>query len=293
MPETSALDDVLRSAVRVRISSSISSSGGLIDGKIVVDLSDRAERDRLRVAMSVESPLQWRCMCGGDVRFEFFDADARHLTAVVLHHGAMLRWEGWAGDAVLTDGQGLLRWLHARGAPGPLRKAEEDELRRVQRKLEEERWLAAMPDALDDLSDRLLGLSRSPEIVSSGFLVELHDRVRQAIPDSTGRALALLAWHSGGTGRCSGYPVHEDVPSLLLKDLPIGDIIAALQDPRADARHHAGAVRHLVGWKTRHNQQSDIDAVPEALKARLLHSARTSGDEDKQGRAERWLAGRS
>ncbi|MFF9819276.1 hypothetical protein [Streptomyces sp. NPDC014006] len=96
------------------------------------------------------------------------------------------------------------------------------------------------------------------------------------------RVLALLNWYGSGSGRCSGYPVHEGVPGELLGRMPIAD-------PRAEERHDAGAVRHLVGWKTRPRQKRDVARLPEPLRARLLAHARRCGDSDKQVRAERWL----
>ncbi|MGW4206978.1 hypothetical protein ACWEIJ_03235 [Lentzea sp. NPDC004789] len=51
------------------------------------------------------------------------------------------------------------------------------------------------------------------------------------------RVPQLLSWCAAGTGR----PPYEDVPGLILRETPITEIITALQDPRADARHDAGA----------------------------------------------------
>ncbi|MER5917788.1 hypothetical protein ABT124_47770 [Streptomyces sp. NPDC001982] len=289
MPETSALDAVLQQACRVRVTATVTSTGA-VDGELLVDLSDPAELDRLRTAMSVESLPGFRCMCLGDVRFEFLGADAQPLTVVVLHHGATLRWDGWESDAVLADGQLLLLWLNSHGAPGPLRQFEEDERRRESTQMQEAHWRAAIPITLDDLSAQLLSLSQTGESASPDLLTELQDQLELDFPDPISRALALLAWCGAGRGRCSGYPLHEEVPGLLLKEIPITEIVASLQDPRADSRHYAGAVRHLVGWKSRRRQKKDIAALPEPVRDRLLQQAQASGDQDKQARAERWLA---
>ncbi|QDN95904.1 hypothetical protein FNV58_07295 [Streptomyces sp. RLB1-9] len=260
-----------------------------MDGEILVDLSDPAELDRLRTAMSVEALHGFRCMCLGDVRFEFLDADAWQLTAVVLHHGATLRWDGWESDAVLADGRLLLLWLNSHGESGPLRQFEEHERRHGRMQTQETHWRAAMPTTLDDLSVQILSLSQTGESASLDLLTELKVQLELAFPDLITRTLTLLAWCGAGSGRCSGYPLHEEVPGLLLKEIPITEIVASLQDPRADARHYAGALRHLVGWKSRPRQRKDIDVLPEPMKVRLLQQARASGDQDKQSRAERWL----
>ncbi|WP_329149398.1 hypothetical protein OG275_33085 [Streptomyces niveus] len=122
------------------------------------------------------------------------------------------------------------------------------------------------------------------------MLAELTDRLQLTFPDPVERVLALLDWCGSGSGRCSGHPVHEGVPGELLGRVPIADLLAALADSRAEERHDAGAVRHLVGRKTRPRQKQDAAGLPQPLRARLLAHARRSGDADKQGRAERWLA---
>ncbi|MET9879742.1 hypothetical protein ABZZ36_34770 [Actinacidiphila glaucinigra] len=288
MPETSALDAVVKHARRVRVTPAIAPAD-LSDGEIVVNLSDRTELDHLRAAMAVESLPGCVCMCLGDVRFEFWDADARELGTVVLHHGATLRWYGWESDAVLADGRLLLLWLDDHGISGPVRQSEEEERRRAVEQSEQTHWLAAMPTALDALSAEMLSLSQTGESASSGLLTELRNRLERAFPDPTSRTLALLAWCGAGTGRYSGYPVHEQIPGLLLKDVPIAEIVVSLLDARADSRHDAGAVRHLVSWKGRRKQKRDIAALPESLRARLIRHAQSSGDRTTRARSERWL----
>ncbi|MFF0292272.1 hypothetical protein ACFYST_03180 [Kitasatospora sp. NPDC004614] len=289
MDVTTALDSVLQQAHLVRVSP-VPGSG--LDGELRVDLSDPAESARLRTVMAVESLPGIQCMCLGDVRFEVFDRNGGPLAVLFLHHGATLRWDEWESDAVLTDGRPLLAWLAGHGMPGPMRQFEADRRQAEKTAEEQHHWLAAIPAGLEETADRILDLSRTGRMPSPELLAELTDRLQLTFPDPVERTLALLAWHGAGSGRCSGYPIHEDVPGQLLADVPITDLLAALTDPRADERHDAGAVRHLVGWKTRPRQKRDLARVPVALRARLLAHARRSGDSDKQGRAERWLTPR-
>ncbi|MGW6615551.1 hypothetical protein ACWGA0_19175 [Streptomyces erythrochromogenes] len=145
-------------------------------------------------------------MCLGDVRFEVFDRAGGRLAAVVLHHGATLRWGHWEGDAVLADGRLLLAWLDGHGMPGPLLEFEADRLR-AQRSADAERdWLTAMPAGLEGTADRVLGLSRTGGGPSPELLTELTDRLQLAFPEPVERALALLDRYGSGSGRCSGYP---------------------------------------------------------------------------------------
>ncbi|MFC5641533.1 hypothetical protein [Kitasatospora cinereorecta] len=287
MDETMALDGVLERARVVRAAPVRAAGPG---GEIRVDLGDPAESVRFRTAMAVDSLPGFHCMCIGDVRLELLGGDGGRLTEVVLHHGRTLRWERWESDAVLTDGRLLLDWLAEHGMPGPLeqfeaalrRNEEADELRRA--------WVAVMPAALEEFTDRILGLSPFDGGAEAALLADLEDRLRHHVPDPVERTLALLAWFGSGSGRCSGYPSYEGVPGELLGALPITDLLSALADPRAGDRHDAGAVRHLVGWKTRPDQKQDVAALPDSLRARLLAHARRSGDADKQSRAEGWLA---
>ncbi|WP_371476643.1 hypothetical protein [Kitasatospora sp. NBC_00315] len=287
MNGTTALDSVLQQAHVVRVSSV---NGLGVDGEHRVDLSDPAESAELRRAMAVDSLPGFHCMCLGDVRFEVSDRDGGRLAIVVLHHGATLRWGQWESDAVLADGRRLLAWLAGHGMPGPLRQFEADRLRVEEGAEEERNWLAAMPTGLEGTANRILDLSRTGGRPSPALLAELTDRLQLTFPDPVERVLALLDWYGSGSGRCSGHPVHEGVPGELLGRVSIADLLAGLADPRAEERHDAGAVRHLVGWKTRPSQKRDVAGLPEALRARLLAHARRSGDPDKQGRAERWLA---
>ncbi|MFF6787452.1 hypothetical protein ACFY9C_00025 [Streptomyces filamentosus] len=287
MDKTTALDNVLQQAHVVQVGSVNGAGAG---GEIRVDLSDPAESARLRTAMVVESLPGFRCMCLGDVRFEMFDRSGDRLAVVVLHHGVTLRWGQWEGDAVLLDGRLLLAWLDGHGLPGPMQQFEAGRLRAREGTEEERNWLAAMPVGLEGLAGRILGLSRTGGPPSPELLAELTDRLHLMFPDPVERVLALLNWYGSGSGRCSGYPVHEGVPGELLGRVPIADLLAALADPRAEERHDAGAVRHLVGWKTRPRQKRDVARLPDPLRARLLAHACRSGDSDKQGRAERWLA---
>ncbi|MEW1549903.1 hypothetical protein [Streptomyces tsukubensis] len=286
MDRSTALDSVLQQAHVVRVSSV---SGCEAAAEIRVDLSDPAESAQLRTSMAVES-LGSPCMCLGNVRFEMFDRSGGRLAVVVLHHGATLSWQQWESDAVLTDGRLLLAWLDRHGMPGPLQQSEADRRRAEKGAAEERNWLAAMPAGLGGTADRILALSRTGRMPSPELLAELTDRLQLTFPDPVERALALLDWYGSGSGCCSGYPLHEQVPGELLGTVPIADLLTALADPRVEERHDAGAVRHLVGWKTRPRQKQDVAGLPEPLRARLLAHARRSADSGKQARAEQWLA---
>ncbi|MFJ2137117.1 hypothetical protein ACIOMQ_41245 [Streptomyces sp. NPDC087845] len=217
MNGTTALDSMLQQAHVVQVSSV---SGFGVDGEIRVDLSDPAESAQLRTAMAVESLPGFHCMCRKDVRFEVFDRDDGRLAVVVLHHRATPRWEQWESDAVLADGRLLLAWLDGHGMPGPMQQFEADRQRAEEGTEEERNWLAAMPAGLEGTADRILDLSRTGSRPSPESLAELTDRLQLTFPDRVERVLALLDWYGSGSGRCSGYPVHEGLPGELLGRVP-------------------------------------------------------------------------
>jgi hypothetical protein len=132
---------------------------------------------------------------------------------------------------------------------------------------------------------------RNGGVIPAQWSRDVAQRLTFAYPEPIKRATALLAWYAAGSGRCSGFPAYEELPKEALADLPIADIIAALQAAPDDERVTAGAVRHLCGWKSRALQEQDIAQLPQDVRARLLASARTSGDDDKLRRAESWLGG--
>ncbi|MFF4102872.1 hypothetical protein [Streptomyces sp. NPDC001903] len=274
MDATTALVSVLQRAHVVR-AGPVAGSGA--EGEIRVDLTDPAESAQLRTAMAVDSLPGLHCMCLGDVCFELFDQDGARLAVVVLHHGRTLRWGQWEGDAVLAEGRLLLEWLEGRGMPGPLQQFDTDRRHRQERAAEQRTWLAAIPVGLEGATDRILDLSRTGSTASPALLAELTDRLQLTLPDPVERVLALLNRYGSGSGRCSGYPLHEGVPGRLLGRVSIADLITGLSDSRAEERHDAGAVRHLVGWRTRPRRKRDVARLPEALRARLLAQANRSG----------------
>ncbi|SFR29989.1 hypothetical protein SAMN04488564_12540 [Lentzea waywayandensis] len=266
----SALDDVLRTASSVRVSE--------IEwyGEIVVDLTRPGVLDGLRAAMAVESLPGVVCACRGQVRFEFFDAHGERLTVVVLHHGIMLAWQWESGHADLADGAELLRWLGEHGLPGPLLSSDE--------RPEWQAWKAAIPPALEEMAGDLVG--HWPMAADSKHVVEARERMRSV--DSVTGVLQLLAWCAAGMGNQTKSPPYEDVPGLVLRDVPIAEIVAALHSAQADERHDVGAARILLVDKSRIKQRMDVARLPGPLRVRVREAAAARGYELPQW-AERLL----
>jgi hypothetical protein len=260
--ELAALDEILRGAASVRVSE--------IEwyGETVVDLARPEDRDRLRAAMTVASLPGYVCMCRGQVRFEFLDAQGERLAVVVLHHGISLYWRGWEdGHAELADGKVLLRWLGEHGLREPLRGAHERSERLA--------WIAAMPPALEEMTRELVG--HFPTSADSRYVAEARRRMR--IVDPVNRVLQLLAWCAAGIGGQTKSPPYEDIPGLILRDVPIAEIVAALQDAQADERHDRGVARLLLTGKSRVRQRLDVVALPGPLRIRVREAATDAGIE--------------
>lgn len=148
MDGTTTLDSVLQQAHVVQVSSV---SGFGVNGEIMVDLSDPAKSERLRTAVAVESLPGFHYMCVGDVRFELFDPSGGRL-AVVLHHGATLRWG--SGRATPSSPTAACSWRGWPGTACPAPRFESDLLRAEEGAEDERNWLAAMPAGLDQPSAR-------------------------------------------------------------------------------------------------------------------------------------------
>ncbi|WP_329788832.1 hypothetical protein V1227_30840 [Lentzea sp. DG1S-22] len=230
-----ALDDVVRKASHVRFT-----EVGTPDEFVEVGVDDE-----LRAALAVESSPGGVCACRGDVRFEFLGARREVLAAVVLHHGITLAWNGWHGHAVLSDGEALRAWLRRRDTARP---ADED-------------WVAAIPPALRGLTRRML----RPVRWTAGSRLLAQARTLLGAVDPVTGTLQLLAW------RGSGGAQHAEIPALLLLAVPLSKIGTALKDPRADERHYAGAVRHLLGADGR--ERSDAGRLPRSVRMRLADAA--------------------
>ncbi|MEU0885126.1 hypothetical protein ABZ345_41590 [Lentzea sp. NPDC005914] len=256
-----ALDDVLRDAASVRISE--------IEwyGEIVVDLSRAEDRDRLRAAMRIGSLPGYVCACRGQFRFEFFDVRGEPLTEVVAHHGVSLNWQWDSGHGELADGAELLRWLGEHGLPY-LSNSNSERPERLA-------WIAAMPPALEEMAGDLVGHWAMAD--DSSHVIEARKRLQGL--DSVTRVLQLLAWSAAGVGKPSMYPPYEDVPGLILRETPIAEIIAALEDPRAGERHDAAAARLLLVGSSRIKQRLDVARLPGPLRVRVREAAVARGYE--------------
>jgi hypothetical protein len=113
---------------------------------------------------------------------------------------------------LLERGRELAEWLAARGVPDVRDEMDEAGQEQARSEAEQRAWVAAMPESLLEQREAMLELSRTGGHPSPGLLRQLSQALRDADSDGERRIRALLSWHASGSGRCSGYPVHETVP---------------------------------------------------------------------------------
>ncbi|MGN9811476.1 hypothetical protein ACTMSW_19230 [Micromonospora sp. BQ11] len=275
MTSEATLGEVLRSAARVRVTNGGVSGIWVLGEDVLLEVAEPVAVRRLVQALAVTQTTDGYCMCHGDLAFEFFDRSGRLTAAVGFHHAHYLRWSGWDGDARLRDGGAVLRWLAEHGIENPLVQEEQRQRERHERRLAEQRWRAAAPAAVHDLLDVAVAAGSADGLLPEGIHRLVARRLEEAIPDPVERAGVTLAWYGSGTGRCTGFPVHEALPAPALVETPIAHLIRAMQTYPTEAHIDAGAVRHLCGWKARTHQARDIAKVPAELRMRLLVAVRS------------------
>ncbi|MFC6020845.1 hypothetical protein ACFP2T_32330 [Plantactinospora solaniradicis] len=257
-----------------------------VSGEVLITTSEPGSLAELRRALAVTRVLDMVCVCAGEYRVEFVDDGGERVATVGHHHAYSLRWKGFSADAELRDGTALLRWLSDRGIPHPLDRFHAEQARqaaaRAASEVAERSWRAAAA-VPGEVVDAILG-SDPPTTA------ELLQQVRGVHRTDSAVALALLAWCGSGTGRYSGYPSHEGVPSRLLAELPIAAIAEALAGPEATDEHFAGAVRHLTGWQARKRLTRDIGRLPTEIRARLVAVGQQAPDPAIRSRSAAQLA---
>lgn len=226
------------------------------------------------------------CMCLGETTFHLFDEHGQILAQVAMHHGASLRWDGWDSDALLLDGPSLVSWLDARGISEPAARIAADRAMRERSAQQADSWVSAAPTGVRPFIDQLLQTSNTGS-QPPALLEQLEQTLSVEFPDLNARCAAVLGWHSAGSGRRSGYPLHEDYPDKVLDTMPIATVIE-VASTTTDAAVQLGTARHLSGWKAR--TPAELAQVPDELSARLISLSREHGRTDVADALERLLS---
>ncbi|BEP16390.1 hypothetical protein acdb102_47010 [Acidothermaceae bacterium B102] len=247
----------------------------------VLTIDTQAQVASLVTLLQVSAVTDGVCMCAGNASLEFLGADGQRLAVVGLHHGQSLRWSGWSGDAVLSDGARLVAWLAELGYSKPLDEVTRRQLRQAEGPSRQGGWTAAAPDCVRDLLLEMLSANPS----SSANLVErISGRLAGAFPDPVDQCRVALAWFTAGTGACTGIPMCEDIVGTVVETFAIQTVLAALNAQPTSGAVWAGALRHIAGWKSR--TDTELTHLPTAVWDNLLELAALGSDEDKLRRME-------
>ena len=313
LPSQASLDAMLEGVTRVRLLGwgEVSENRRGFD-HLLLEVQDPESIGTLRDCLAiVEDPKSFfHCMCLGDFRLEFYQAE-NLKAALGLHHGRSIRWgEAWERDAWLRNPERLLRWFAARGVLPPLERFQEEQRQHQQYLQAAVRWREAMPPCLSPFWSQMFDSSADwmlrPATLSEGAplpflprkplpqrMVPWLQALQTAYPDPEIVILELLRWYGSGQGPWSGFPAYEEVPELLLMQFPASAIVAALGSYPPTAQHLEGAARLFASYEFWTQRREEWQDIPVELKERLLeHSLRsaqangTALDQDKVRRAK-------
>jgi hypothetical protein len=223
-------------------------------------------------------------MCFGSASISLDGGPTQAVLSV--HHGTSVRWlDAMFGDLFLERGRELAEWLAARGVADVREEMDESEQEEARYDAEERTWVAAMPASLMGHREAILELSRTGGRPSPELLRQLSQALADAESGEERRIRALLSWHAGGSGRCSGHPVHECVPQeLLLAETP-GALLTTMSAPGLTPAETAGAARLVASWPAQ--RSAELGSLPPAAWDRLTAAVADSDDQDKRNRLAR------
>lgn len=252
--------------------------GGVADGvalgeRVALELGGEDAKQllkQLRVVLPVEP---FHCMCLGDWGVELYVRDRRVVT-IGLHHGRSLRVDGWRSDAMLADGEGLLRFLAERGLAEPLAAFEEDRRTGERFAKARERWLAAVPPEIAPVLASLEGHGPGRHLRPG------EPDVVAALAKMNAPARSLLRWYGSALGPWSGFPSYETVAEALLKELGVEPVIAAAEETSDESELFAAA-RFIGRFDAPPKERRLLSAE---LAARLRAVTDRLGDDDARKR---------
>ena len=233
---------------------------GLIRELAVYRGDEPDEVGQLRQLLAAR-PSSAHCMCFGSASISLEGGPAPAVLSV--HYGRSVRWlDTRYGDLFLERGRELAEWMAARGVADVRDEMDESEREWVRSDAERRTWVAAMPESVLQYRDMMLQLSRTSGPPLPELLYQLSRALHDGESNEERRIRALLRWHAGGSGRCSGYPAHECVPTeLLLAETPTA-LLTVVSAPDLTAAETAGAARLVASWDARGTALSLIASRP-------------------------------
>ncbi|OGQ18240.1 MAG: hypothetical protein A2138_03095 [Deltaproteobacteria bacterium RBG_16_71_12] len=277
-PTQASLDRALERATQVRIKD-VPQLGGT-EHLLITDPDSVRQLARLLIIEPPATPFH--CMCFGNQLLEFA-VPWRRDVCITLHHGCSIRWQQWDSDALLADGEALLRWLADRGWSGPLQEWQADRRRADEDRLAWQAWRSAAPRALAPFLENAELASVNPEYPPEA-LIRAEQAHRAACADERTAMLQLVDWYGSGGGPWSGFPSYQSVAEALLLRYPTAALVEALGGQPLVAARAEGLARLLSSWWFGRLRPGEASAVPEELRQLLLAHVVAGGDADKRAR---------
>ncbi len=259
-PAQAALDAVFAKASRARVR-----EGGVINGKalgesVALDVTDDGQLGEMHEALSIFDGPAGHCMCHGDVSVEILSAADESLAVLGVHHGIGLRWSVWKDDAALLNGRRWLDWLAGHGVEGPLAAFEQAERARQEHRSAQQRWQAAMPAGI-----KTMPADAWKRAAASNDMTPALDALWDAYPDRRAAILALCEWFGTREGGWTGYPAYESLTERMLFEVPVGELVAALENSDLSERQLEGAARFFAGHAFESSDPTKMISVKDLL----------------------------
>jgi hypothetical protein len=246
-----------RDADRLRVR-----SGGTCHRKVDKEQTLFEEKDlaavrRLLATIAVDEPQSgFHCMCCGEPSIEIYRG-ATLLATLAVHHGRSLRWSGWPGDAMLTDGcsDAVNAWLAANGVTGPSAELEASRVTERASRRRTERSRAILGAAAFDA----MIAAKSPDATQKAF--------ESAWPDAAQRATIALRLFGCDETSWSNYAVFDEwLQSRALPAFAPAQLAACLSGG------DEGCVRGAARWFFGEKKLAALDAARFGDLARLALS---------------------
>jgi len=279
-------------------------------GKRIYASTTHEDLATLKESIRITPPDQWfMCMCDPSTIIRLY-RNGKKIGELGIIGGDTIRFSGWRGDARITQTKPWFKWLEDRRITAPRQEYEAEQAVEEKERMAEARWMKAMPasivplwqEALNALSpgmnvfvpqgaalpNRQENATASPTVMREPS--KLDAALANEYPDKRERVLKLFEWFGSGAGPWSGFPAYESVAEQMLLEYPTPELLSSVAKVSLTEEQTEGAARLFAGWEFNRQRPRDNALLPAELKRRLLEHSLTSTDDDKLGRAKRWLA---
>jgi hypothetical protein len=182
------------------------------DSAILFQSANRDDIDSLEKALTIIIPRgKFCCACEGEPTIYLYSGKAE-LISITNHHGVSVSTPLWDTNVEVANPQNWIKWFDKRKITSPRKEYEYVIAQSQKSKSAYNRWLAAMPKALQSPWEQAVDQFGISDIAP------LRKELERSIPNQTERICALLFWFGSGAGPWSGFPSYENAA----EELPFG-----------------------------------------------------------------------